>query len=64
MKRRWPSIVPVHTPVHASWLNQVEVYFSVLERKALAPNGFDSLGAVEERILGFQDHYEAVAQPF
>lgn len=64
LKRRWPSIIPVHTPIHASWLNQVEVYFSVLERKALTPNDFGSLGAVEERILGFQGHYEAVAQPF
>jgi hypothetical protein len=61
---RWPSIVPVHTPVHASWLNQIEVYFSVVQRKALTPNDFRSLTDVEDRLLRFQVHYEAVAQPF
>jgi hypothetical protein len=64
LMKRWPSIVPVHTPVHASWLNQVEVYFSVLERKALTPNDFSSLAEVEDRILGFQAHYENAARPF
>jgi hypothetical protein len=61
---RWPSIVPVHTPVHASWLNQIEVYFSIVQRKALTPNDFRSLADVEDRLLGFQAHYEAVARPF
>ena len=56
--------MPVHTPVHASWLNQVEVYFSVLQRKALTPNDFASLGDLEDRLLGFARRYEAVAQPF
>jgi hypothetical protein len=40
MAKRWPTITVVHTPVHASWLNQVEVYFSVVQRKALTPNKF------------------------
>lgn len=61
---RWPTIIPVHTPVHASWLNQIEVYFSVVQRKALTPNDFRSLADVEERLLGFQKHYEAIASPF
>ena len=61
---RWPTITVVHTPVHASWLNQVEVYFSVVQRKALTPNDFLSLGEVEDRLLGFQEHYEQVAKPF
>jgi hypothetical protein len=30
----------VHTPVHASWLNQVEIYFSIIQRKVLTPNDF------------------------
>jgi hypothetical protein len=64
LKARWPTIIPVHTPVHASWLNQVEVYFSIIQRKVLTPNNFASLAELEERLLRFQDHYEAVARPF
>jgi hypothetical protein len=61
---RWPTIVPVHTPVHASWLNQVEVYFSIVQRKALTPNDFASLDDLEERLLRFQQRYEDAAEPF
>ena len=64
MAKRWPTITVVHTPVHASWLNQVEVYFSVVQRKALTPNDFQSLAELEDRLLGFQEHYERVAKPF
>lgn len=64
LRQRWPSIIAVHTPVHASWLNQVEVYFSVLQRKALTPNGFTTLAELEDRLLRFQEHYAAVARPF
>ena len=56
--------MPVQTPVHASWLNQVEVYFSVVQRKVLTPNNFDSLSEVEDRLLRFQDYYERAAKPF
>ncbi len=54
----------VHLPVHASWLNQVEIYFSVIQRKVLTPNDFADLAAVEARLLAFQDHYEQIASPF
>jgi hypothetical protein len=64
LQRRWPNLIPVHTPVHASWLNQVEIYFSVLQRKALTPNDFRSLGELQQRLLSFQSHYQQVAQPF
>jgi len=65
LQRRWPNlIIPVHTPVHASWLNQVEIYFSVLQRKALTPNDFRSLRELQQRLLGFQEHYAQVARPF
>ncbi|CAN5388204.1 hypothetical protein BH09GEM1_BH09GEM1_06520 [soil metagenome] len=60
----FPNVVVVHTPVHASWLNQIEIYFSILQRKALTPNDFASLAAVEERLLGFQAYYERIAVPF
>jgi hypothetical protein len=61
---KYPRLVVVNGPVHASWLNQVEIYFSVLQRKALTPNDFPSLEAVERRLIGFQHHYERIAKPF
>jgi hypothetical protein len=54
----------VHTPVHASWLNQVEIYFSIIQRKVLTPNDFRFLAELEHRLYGFQEHYQAVARPF
>ena len=63
--RSWyPNAILVHTPVHASWLNQVEIYFSILQRKALTPNDFDNLGQLEKTILDFQSIYEKRAKPF
>lgn len=64
LQSRWPNLVLVHLPVHASWLNQIEIYFSVLQRKALSPDDFASLEEITERILGFQEHYQVVAKPF
>lgn len=60
----YPRAVQVHTPVHASWLNQVEIYFSIVQRKVLTPSDFPNLRAVEERLLDFQRHYERQAKPF
>jgi hypothetical protein len=54
----------VHTPVHASWLNQVEIYFSIVQRKVLTPNDFESRAQLEDRLMRFRDHYEAIAKPF
>jgi hypothetical protein len=58
------NLVLVHLPIHASWLNQIESYFSIVQRKALQPNDLTDLAAVEERLLGFGRHYEQIAQPF
>ncbi|MEU0884148.1 hypothetical protein ABZ345_36630 [Lentzea sp. NPDC005914] len=54
----------MHLPVHASWLNQVEIYFSVVQRKALTPDDFGDLESVTERLLSFQDRHNRTAQPF
>jgi hypothetical protein len=54
----------VHLPVHASWLNQVEIYLPICQRKILTPNDFADLGEVEYRLLGFQRRYEQTAVPF
>ncbi|MEV6057059.1 IS630 family transposase [Streptomyces sp. NPDC052107] len=60
----FPNAVLVHTPVHASWLNQVEIYFSVVQRKVVSPNDFTDLAQVRDRLRAFEDRYNATAQPF
>ncbi|HEX8042475.1 MAG TPA: hypothetical protein VF496_02645, partial [Candidatus Deferrimicrobium sp.] len=44
--------------------NQIEIYFSILQRKVLTPNDFPSLEALKERLFAFERHYEAIAKPF
>jgi len=61
---RCPNLVLVHLPTHASRLNQIETYFSILQCKALTPADFATQAAVADRILGFQRHYEQIAQRF
>jgi DDE superfamily endonuclease len=61
---RWPNARLVQLPVHASWLNQVEIYFSVVQRKVLTPNDFTHLANVEARLLAFERRYEQTAAPF
>ncbi len=64
LTQKWRNIVPVHLPVHASWLNQVEIYFSIVHRKVLTPNNFFSTDKVAERLMAFQESYEKHAKPF
>jgi hypothetical protein len=54
----------IHLPVHASWLNQIELYFSIVQRKALNPNNFGSLDQLAERLRTFGDYYRQIAKPF
>jgi len=60
----WPNVIVVHTPVHASWLNQCEIYFSILQRKVLQPNNFADLDVLAQTLLAFGRRYEQIAQPF
>jgi transposase len=64
MREAWPNAVLVHLPVHASWLNQVEIYFSILQRKAIETGDFADLHDLEKRILAFQNRYNHSAEPF
>ena len=64
LTEQFPNAVMVHTPVHASWLNQVEVYFSIIQRKALSPNDFTDLDVVEDRLTRFEIRYNEAAKPF
>ncbi len=61
---RWPNTIAVNLPIHASWLNQVEIYFSIVQQKVLTPNDFPNLQAVEKRLLDFQTRYQRIARPF
>ena len=64
IEQKWANTRLIHLPIHASWLNQIELYFSIVQRKALTPNDFGSLDALAERLLGFADHYRQIARPF
>ncbi|HEY8820955.1 MAG TPA: IS630 family transposase [Dermatophilaceae bacterium] len=64
LTEQFPNAVMVHTPVHASWLNQVEVYFSIIQRKALSPNDFTDLDVIEDRLTRFETRYNEAAKPF
>ncbi|MGN9846119.1 hypothetical protein ACTMTI_49200 [Nonomuraea sp. H19] len=54
----------VHTPVHASWLNQIEIFFSIVQRKVVTPNDFTGLDQVEDRLIAFERRYNETARPF
>jgi hypothetical protein len=64
LQSRYPNLHLVHGPVHASWLNQIEIYFSIIQRKVLTPNDFSSLADLADRLYRFERHYEAIAKPF
>jgi transposase len=64
MTKAWPNAHLIHLPVHASWLDQAEIYFSVVQRKALTPNDFTSLAQIRDRLAAFETRYNAIARPF
>jgi hypothetical protein len=64
LEQRWPNLVLVHLPVHASWLNQLEIYFSIVQRKVLEPNDFANLTDVARTLNGFERHWNQIAEPF
>lgn len=64
LQHAYPNIIVVHTPTHASWLNQIELYFSIVQRKVLTPMDLPDRTAVAQRILNFQERYDRTAKPF
>ena len=64
MRRRDSRIILVHTPIHASWLNQVEIYFSIIQRKVLTPNDFATLDAVRTRLSLYEELSNRTPRPF
>jgi hypothetical protein len=64
LAERFPNAVMVHPPVPASRLNQVEIFFSVVQRKVVSPNDFTDLTEVEQRLAAVEERYNATARPF
>ena len=64
LRSRWSNVVLVHTPVHASWLNQIEVYFSIVQHKLLTPSDFQTLVDLKRNVMAFQARYQRAAKPF
>lgn len=64
MRDAYPNARLIHLPVHASWINQIEIYFSIVQRKALTPNDFATLPELARHLMDFGQHYRTIATPF
>ena len=59
-----PNAIMIHTPVHASWLNQAEIVFSIVQKKVISPNDFATTAQLAATLLAFIDRYNHSARPF
>ncbi|MGH2867229.1 MAG: IS630 family transposase [Solirubrobacteraceae bacterium] len=64
LEGQWPTLRLIHLPVHASWLDQAEIYFSIVQRKVVNPNDFTDLDQITSRLAAFEARYNAMADPF
>lgn len=64
LEGEWPTLRLIHLPVHASWLNQVEIYFSIVQRKVVTPNNFTDTDEIRRRLGMFEGRYNTMAEPF
>ncbi len=64
LRDAWPNAIMIHTPVHASWLNQVEIFFSIIQKKVVSPNDFADTDELSRALLAFADRYNQTARPF
>ena len=64
LQGHWRNLALVHLPLHASWLNQIEIYFSIVQRKLLAPNDFPDLATLARTLNAFEHHWSKDAEPF
>ena len=64
LRAAWPNAIMIHTPVHASWLNQVEIFFSIVQKKVVSPNDFASTAQLAATLLAFTSRYNQTARPF
>jgi hypothetical protein len=64
LQAMYPNAVAVFLPTHSSWLNQIEIYFSITQRKVLTPMDVADGETLTTRLLDFQDYYQETAKPF
>jgi transposase len=64
LKKAHPTCILIHTPRHASWLNQVEIFFSIVQRKVVSPCDFASLDVLADTLTAFVTRYNTTATPF
>lgn len=64
MRTAWPTCELVHLPIHASWLNQIEIVFSIIQRKVIKPADFADLEALAARLTAFEPRFNATTSPF
>ena len=64
LRKAHPNAIMIHTPVHASWLNQVEIFFSIIQKKVVSPNDFASVEELSGTLLAFIERYNQTARPF
>jgi hypothetical protein len=62
--QQFPRVTTLHLPVHSSWLNQIELYFSIVHRKVLQGASLASLADLRQRLRWFEWHYNRTAAPF
>jgi len=64
LRAMYPDAVAVSLPTHSSWLNQIEIVFSIVQRKVLTPMDVTDKQTLSKRVLDFQDYYQETAKPF
>ena len=64
LRARYPNATAVALPTHSSWLNQIELYFSIVQRKVLTPLDVRGKAQLTWRLLDFQSYYQSSARPF
>jgi hypothetical protein len=58
LKDKYANCIMIHTPLHASWLNQIEIFFSIIQKKAISPNNFANLAELASTLLAFVERYK------
>lgn len=64
LEGQWPTLRLIHLPIHASWLDQCEIYFSIIQRKVVNPNDFTDTDQITARLAAFEARYNELAEPF
>jgi hypothetical protein len=64
LEGQWPTLRLIDLPIHASWLDQCEIYFSIVQRKVVHPNDFTDTDQITCRLAAFEDRHNELSEPF